>query len=119
MGAIPDKGRAARVHRAQDVADIFERLKAAEPPNVVKLAALGIESAATIAVVRGQRAFDLLRRKPRASEAILVEEHLILHGAAAEAGIVGDASRGSELRLNRPVLECLEFGRRPVGALQR
>ena len=91
----------------------------AEAADVIELAALGIESAAAVAVVRAERAFDLLRRQARAGEAILVEQHLILHRAAAEAGIVGDARNGPELRLDRPVLERLELGRRAVGTLQR
>ena len=86
---ILDQGRDAVVHGDDDIADIVQASQPAEAADVIELPALGIESAAAVAVVGAERAFDLLRRKAGAGEAILVEQHLILHGAAAEAGIVG------------------------------
>ena len=44
--------RDAVLHRDDDVADVLERLDAAEAAHVVELAALGVESAAGVAVVR-------------------------------------------------------------------
>ena len=116
---VLDERRNAVVHRDDDVADVVQRREPAEAADVVELAAFRIESAAAVAVVRAERALDLLRRQPRAGEAILVEQHLVLHRPAAEAGIVRDAGHRPELRLDRPVLERLELGRRAVGALQR
>ena len=95
------------------------RVEPAKAADVVELPAFRIETAAAIAVVRAERAFDLLRRQAGAGQAILVEQHLILHRPAAEAGIVGDSGHRPELRLDGPVLERLELGRRAVGALQR
>ena len=119
LGDILDQRRNAVVHGDDDVADVVQRGHPAEAADIIELAAFGIEAAAAIAVVRAERAFDLLRREPGAGQAILVEQHLILHRPAAEPGIVGHARDRAELRLDRPVLEGLELGRRAVGALQR
>ena len=101
LADVLDQGRDAVVHGDDDVADIVERREPAEAADIIELAALGIESAAAVAVVGAERAFDLLRRKARAGEAILVEQHLILHRPAAEAGIVGDARAPTDIAARR------------------
>ena len=91
LADVLDQRRNAVVDGDDDVADVVERSHPADPADVIELPALGVEAAAAIAVVGAERAFDLLRRQARAGEAILVEQHLILHRPAAKAAIVGDA----------------------------
>ena len=47
-----------------------------------------------------------------------VQQHLVLHGGAAEAGIVRHALNGAVVPLQHPVLDDLQILRRAVGALQ-
>ena len=110
--------RRAVVHRQHDIADVLQRGDAADAAHVIELAALRIETAAGIGVVGGERGFHLRHRQAGAGDLGGIEQHLVLHRAAAEAGIVGHAGHRSEGRLDHPVLEGLELHRRAVGALQ-
>ncbi len=119
MADILDQHRRALVHRQHDIADILDGRQPPEPADIIELPALRIETAAAIAVVGGQRAFDLLHRQAQGGDAHLIEHHLILHRAAAEAGIVRHAGHRAVMRLDRPFLDGLQFHRRAIGALQR
>ena len=101
-----------------DVADVLDGFQAAEAAHVIELAALGIEAAAGIAVVRGERAFHLQDGEADTGDFHGVEQHLILHGAAAKAGIIGHTGDGFVLGLDDPVLKRFEFHGRAVGAFQ-
>jgi hypothetical protein len=104
---ILEQHRRAVVHGQDDIADVFRRHHAADAAHVIELAALRIEAAAGIAVVGGERGFDLRHRQAGARDFRRIEQHLILHRAAAEAGIVGHAGHGFVLRLDGPGLEVL------------
>ncbi len=115
---VLDQHRRAVVDRQHDVADVLGRLDQAFAAHVVELAALGIEAAAGVAVVGRQGGLDLGHGQADAGDADGVEQHLVLHLAAAEAGVVGHPGHGAELRLDHPVLDGLQLHRRAVGALK-
>ena len=46
-----------------------------------------------------------------------IEQHVILHRRAAEAGVVGDAGDAAVGALDDPVFESVEFHRRAIGAV--
>ena len=91
---------------------------AADAGHVIELAALRIEAAAGIGIVGGQRGFHLRHRQAGAGHFGGIEQHLILHVAAAEAGIVRHAGHRAIGRLDDPVFKGLQLHRRAVGALQ-
>ncbi len=110
--------RRAVADREHGVADVIQRFDAAQAAHVGELAALRVEAAAGIAVVGRQRGLHLRDRQSRRGDLGRIEQHLVLHGAAAEAGIVGDARHRAVLRRDDPVVDGLEFHRRTVVALQ-
>ncbi len=110
--------RRAVMHRQHHVADVLHRLQSAQPAHIEELPALRVEAAAGIAVVGGQRRFHLCHRQAERGDLQRIEQHLVLHGAAAETGVVGDAGHRAVLRRNHPVVDRLQFHRRAIGALQ-
>ena len=74
-----------------DVADVLRVFDQSQAANVVELAALRIEAAAGVGVVGAQLLEDLRNRDAVGEQPVGIEQHLILHGGAAEAGIVGHA----------------------------
>ena len=90
----------------------------AEAAHVVKLAALRIKSAAGVGVVDGELLDDLRDGDVIAVEPRRIEQHLILHHRAAEAGIVRHARHLLVLALDHPIFDRFQFLRRAVGALQ-
>ncbi len=115
---VVDVNRDAVVLRQDDVADVGRVPDQAEPPNVVKLAALRIEAAARIRVVVAQLLRHLADGNAVLQQFVRIEQHLVLHGRAAEAGVVGHALNGAVAAFEHPVLDVLQFLRRAVGALQ-
>jgi len=99
------------------VADVFGVAHQAEAAHVIELPALRIESAACVGVVGGERVDDLRNGEVVAVEPRGVEQNLILHDRAAEAGVVGDAVHRAVRALDDPVLEGLQFLRASVRAL--
>ena len=93
-------GRAV-VHRQHHIADVLERVEPAQAAHVIELAALRIETAAGVAVVGGERALHLRHRQADAGDLRRIEQHLVLHGAAAEAGIVRHAGHGADIAARR------------------
>ena len=76
------------------------------PAHVVELSTLRIESAACIGVVGGKRCRHLrngqvISIKPRG-----IEQYLVLHGRAAESGIVGHAMHRSVGSLDDPIFNA-------------
>ena len=110
--------RRAVVHRQHHVADVLHGLEPAQPAHVEELPALGVETAAGVAVVGGQRGLDLRHRHAQRGDLHRIEQHLVLHGAAAETGVVGHAGHRAVLRRDDPVVQRLQLHRRAVGALQ-
>jgi len=74
----------AVVDREDDLADVVGGLEASDSADVVELAALGIESAAGIPVVRAERGGHVGDRESGPGETRRVEQNLILHGETAE-----------------------------------
>ena len=114
---LQQHGRAV-VHGQHHVADILQRVQPTQPTHVVKLPALRVEPAAGIAVVGRQRRFNLGYRQADGSDFGLIQQHLILHGAAAKTRVIGHARHGAVLRRDDPILQRLQLHRRAVGALQ-
>src|SRR5262249_4046743 len=85
---------------------------------VVELATLRVEAAARVAVVGRERILDLLHRQTDRGNPGWIEQHLVLHGAAAEAGVVRTPRNAPVLRLADPVLDGRQLHRRAVRALQ-
>ena len=110
--------RRAVVHRQHHVADVLLGGQTALAAHVVELAALRVETAAGVAVVGRQRGLHLGRRQPDRRHFGRVQQHLVLHGAAAEARIVRHPGHRLVLRRDGPVLDGLQLHRRAVGALQ-
>ncbi len=100
-----------------NVTDVFGVAHQAEAAHVIELAALRVESAAGVGVVGGERVNDLRNGEVIAVKARGIEQHLILHDRAAEAGVVGDAVHRAIGALDDPVLEGLQLLRAAVGAL--
>ena len=115
---VADQDRRAVVHGHDDVADVLGRLNASQSAHVVKLAALRVEAAAGVAVVRAERADDQRHRQADRGHLRRIEQHLILHRRTAEAGVVRDAGNGFVLALDHPILERLQLHRRAVGTFE-
>ncbi len=90
----------------------------ADAADVVELSALRIEAAAGIGVVGGESSGDLRNGEVIAVDARRIEQHLILHGRAAEAGVVGNAGDGAIGTLDDPVFDGLQLLRSAVGAFE-
>src|ERR1700676_980182 len=101
-----------------DFADVFGGFEKAEAADVIKLAALRIEAAAGVGIVGGESGEHLHNGKVIAVEARGVEQDLILHGGAAEAGIVRDARDAAIRASNDPIVVGLQFLRRTIGAFE-
>ena len=101
-----------------DLLDVFRTPRQAQTSDVIELAALGIETSPGVAVIRGKRIEDLRDRQVVAIEPRRVEQHLILHLRAAEAGIVGDPGHGPVSALQYPVFKGFELLRRAVRTFQ-
>src|SRR5690242_16230171 len=101
-----------------DVADIRGIAHQAQAAHVVELAALGINAAAGVAVVGSQRIHHLGHGEVVGVNLCRIQEHLILHGSATEAGIVGDTRHRLVGSFYYPVLNGFQFLRAAVGALQ-
>ena len=99
-----------------DFANVFRRFNEAEAADVVKLAALRIEAAAGVGIVGGESVENLHDGKVVVVELHGVEQDVILHRGAAEAGIVSDARNAAIGALDDPVFEGVQFHRRAIGA---
>src|SRR5579863_5392570 len=87
------------------LANVVRGAQKADTPNVVKLLAYGIEAAAGVGVIRSERGDDLRYRDMKVKKTGGVEQHLILHGGAAEAGVVGYTGDAAVGTLDDPVFE--------------
>jgi hypothetical protein len=101
-----------------DLADVFGVFEEAEAANVVKLAALGVETAARVGVVGGEGTEHLHNGEVIVVEPRRVQQDVILHGGPAEAGIVRDARDAAVGANNNPIIESLQFLRRTIRAFQ-
>ncbi len=108
---VLDQHGSAVMHGEHHIADVLDRGQTSQAAHVVELAALGIESAAGIVVVGRERALDLCRGHADRGDPRRIEQYLVLHGAAAESGVVRHAGDGTVLRLDDPILEGLQFHR--------
>ena len=79
------------------------------------MAALRIESAARVGVVHRELLKHLRHGDVIAVEPRRIEQHLILHHRAAEAGIIRDAGDLFVGALDHPVFESFQFLRGAVG----
>src|SRR5579871_84010 len=118
FGDILDKNRDSVVRAEHDIFDVRSISHQAESANVVELAALRIESAAGVGVVVGKLLDDLRNRNVVGEKLVRIEQHLVLHGGAAESRVIRYALDGAVAALEDPVLNGLQFLRRPIGALQ-
>src|SRR5258708_7447248 len=109
---VADADRRAVIARDPDFADIVGGFYQPQTPHIIKLAALRIKTAAGIGVVVLQRGDHLHDRNVIAVHAAGIEKNVILHGGAAETGIVGNAGHTAISALDDPALHGVEFLRR-------
>ena len=100
-----------------DVADVFGVLNQTEAAHIEKLTALRIKAATGVRVIGLQRCQDLRDGDVIAVDFGGIEQHLVLHGGAAETRIVGHAGDGFISPLDHPILEGLQLLGAAVGAL--
>ena len=112
LGDVLDEDRNAVLLLQDDVADVGGVADQAKAADVIELAALGIESAAGVGVVVAQLLGDLRHGDAVGEQLVGIEQHLILHGGAAETGIVGHALNGAEMAFDHPILDHLQVLRR-------
>ena len=106
--------RDAAVGRDHDVADVLEVADLAEAAHVEELAALRVEAAAGVGVVRRELARDLRDVDAVRRQLVRIELHLVFHRRPAQPRVVGDALDGAELPLEHPLFQDLEI-LRPSG----
>ena len=105
--------------RAHDyVADVARIAHQAQAANVIKLAALRIESAAGIGVVDGELLQHGRHRDVVCVEPSRIEQHLVLHHRAPETGIVRDPGNLLVFALDDPIFVDLQLLRRAVRTLE-
>ena len=83
--------RCAVLHGDHHVADVLGRVESAQAANVVELAALGVESATRVAVIRVQCGRKRCHGDSRAGKLGWINQHLILHRLAADGRHVRNA----------------------------
>ena len=88
-----------------DFADVFGVAQQAESANIVELLPDGIKAAAGVGVIGAERGDYLRYGDVEVVEAGGIEQNLILHGGAAEAGIVGYAGDAAVGAFDDPVLK--------------
>src|ERR1700688_943742 len=101
-----------------DFSDVLGGFKQPDTTDVIKLASLRVKPAASIGIVGSQGTDDLHHREVIAVEPRGIEQHLILHHCAAEAGVVGHAGYTSIDSLDDPVFVCFQLLWRTVRAFQ-
>src|SRR5260370_6679129 len=111
---VVDADRSAVITGDYDFANIVGGFYESETAHIIKLAALRIKTAAGIGVVVLQRGDHLHDRNVIAVQAAGIEKNVILHGGAAETGIVGDARHTAISAFDDPVLHGVQFLRRAV-----
>ena len=118
LGDVLDIHRDSVVCSDDNIPDIFDVLDQAEATNVIELPTLRIEPASGIGVVVAELVDDLLDGDTVGKEALGIEQHLVLHSSAAEAGIVGNALNRPVAPLEYPIFDSLQLLRAAVGALE-
>ena len=98
-----------------DFADVVGGFDEAEAAHIIKLAALGIKTAASIGVVGLQSVDNLHDGNMETVQTTRIEKNLVLHGRPAETGIIGDAGNAAVGALDDPVFEGVKFLRRAIG----
>ena len=107
LADIADADRHAFVGADDDVLDVLGIADQADAAHVIELAALRVETAAGVGIVVRQRLHHLRHGQVVAVKPRGIEQHLVLHGGAAEAGIVRHAGHGLIGALDHPVLDGL------------
>src|SRR5690242_16382376 len=101
-----------------DFADVVGGFEEAEAAHVVKLAALGEESAAGVGIIGGESVEDLDDGQVIAVEAGGIEQDVVLHGRPAETGVVGDAGNAAVGAGDDPIVVSVELGGSAIGAFE-
>src|SRR5277367_651493 len=115
---ITNADRHAFVGAHNDVSNVVGVLYEPNAAHVIELSTLGIKSAAGVGVVGGERRHHLRNGQVVSVDAGWVEQHLILHYRATEAGVVGYAVHGTIGALDYPILEGFKLLRRAVGTFE-
>src|SRR5580692_1707286 len=108
-------GHAVAAAADHDFADVFRGFDEPEAADVIKLAALRVKAAAGIGVVGREGVQNLNDGQVIVVELNGVEQDVILHGGAAEAGVIGHARDAAIGALNDPGLEGVQLHRRTIG----
>ena len=116
----PDQhlGHVAHAHRhpagvgQDDVADVVQRLHLARRAYQQLLAALFDVAGAGVAVVAVERRHHVLQGQAIRCQALRIGRHLVFLGIAADGIDLGHARHVAQLRLDDPVLDLAQVGRR-------
>src|SRR3954469_7595861 len=100
------------------VADIALVAQQAKSANVEELPTLGIESTARVRIIGGQSIDYLRNREVISVQPGRIHQHLVLHGFAAQAGIVGHAGNRFVSALQRPIFDDLQLLSAAIGTLE-
>src|SRR5215469_5353854 len=117
LANVADPDRSSPIAAHHNVLDVLAVADHANPAHVVELSALRIESATGIGIVVRKRLHHLRDGHVEAINAGGVEQYLVLHDRAAEAGIIGNAGNGFVGALENPILNRLQVLGSAVGAL--
>ena len=118
LGQVVNEDRNPALRRHHDVADILGVAHQPQAADVIELAALRIKPAARVGIVAGQLLRNLRDAHAVGEQLVGVEQHLVLHGRAAQSGFVRHALDRTVLPVQHPVVDGLQFLRGPVGALE-
>src|ERR1700722_15615927 len=92
-----------------DLADIVGRFQQAEAAHVVELSALRVKTASGVRVVRLDRVENVRDRLMKVIEPRRIEQDVILHRRAPEAGVVSNARYAAVRAFDDPVFESVQL----------
>ena len=115
---VLDANRNAVAGADDDVANIAGVTHQSNAAHVIKLPTLGVKSTSRIGIIGAQCVHDCRNGQVVAINSRGIEQHLVLHGGAAESGIIGHTGDGPVSPLDHPVLKNFQFLRAAIGTLQ-
>ena len=118
LGDVFDVNRNPVLLLQNNVADVRRVAHQPQAADVVELPALGIESASRVGIVVAQLLGHLRDRHAIGEQFVGIQQDLILHGGAAEPGVVRHPLYGAVMALQHPILDHLQVLRRAIRTLQ-
>src|ERR1017187_7928700 len=115
---VLDANRHAIAAADDDVPDVAGVAHQSDAAHIIKLSALRVESTARIGIIGAQRRHHLRNRQVISINPRGIEQHLVLHGGAAETRIVGNTGNGAVRAFDHPIFDSLQFLRTAIGTFQ-